>query len=147
MEIGDKVKELRERAGLTQEELAELMGVQRNTVWRWENKKAGLRGENIQRISTVLNVNASELMSPDEPDIPVREKTKGESKRGELPGLAYWGGVADNAKTVAQRGNSEDIADVTHILMRALASLGAKVNYTPQVAALGREVSNPVAMA
>ena len=126
MEIGDKVKELRERAGLTQEELAELMGVQRNTVWRWENKKAGLRGENIQRISAVLNVDASELMPSDEPDMSVREKTRGEIRRGEMPGLAYWGGVADNAKTVAQRGNSEDIADVTHILMRALASLGVK---------------------
>ena len=141
MEIGDKVKELRERAGLTQEELAELMGVQRNTVWRWENKKAGLRGENIQRISMVLNVNASELILPDEPDMSsVREKTNIENRRGKIPGLAYWGGVADNAKTVAQRGNSEDIADVTHILRRALASLGANANYAPQVTVLGREV-------
>ena len=30
MNIGDKVKALREKAGLTQEELAELMGVQRS---------------------------------------------------------------------------------------------------------------------
>ena len=62
MELSEKIKELRERAGLTQEELAERMGVQRNTVWRWENKKANLKAENIQSLSSVLEVDASELM-------------------------------------------------------------------------------------
>ncbi len=122
MNIGDKVRELRERAGMTQEELADLMGVQRNTVWRWENNRAGLRGENIQRMSSVLNVDASELI-PLNSDVSIQEKMKPESKRGELPGLAYWGGVADNARTVARQGNSEDIADVTQLLQRALGYL------------------------
>ena len=63
MELSEKIKELRERAGLTQEQLAEQMGVQRNTVWRWENKKANLKAENIQSLSSVLKVEASELMS------------------------------------------------------------------------------------
>ena len=122
MNIGDKVRELREKAGMTQEELADLMGVQRNTVWRWENNRAGLRGENIQRMSSVLNVDASELI-PLNSDVSIQEKMKPESKRGELPGLAYWGGVADNARTVARQGNSEDIADVTQLLQRALGYL------------------------
>lgn len=63
MELSEKIKELRERAGLTQEQLAEQMGVQRNTVWRWENKKANLKAENIQSLSSVLKVEASELMN------------------------------------------------------------------------------------
>lgn len=122
MGIGDKVKELREKAGLTQEELAEKMGVQRNTVWRWENKKANLRADNIQRLSTVLNIDASELMdvANDEEDIKL---LKLEQNRGIFPSLAYWGEVADNARTIALHGNSEDIEDVSHILRRALASL------------------------
>ena len=139
MNIGDKVRELREKAGMTQEELADLMGVQRNTVWRWENNRAGLRGENIQRMSSVLNVDASELI-PLNSDISVQEKIKPVSKRGELPGLAYWGGVADNAREVARQGNREDIADVTQMLIRALGFLGANVNdkeSVPRVTALG----------
>ena len=62
MDLSEKIRELRERAGLTQEQLAEQMGVQRNTVWRWENKKANLKAENIQSLSSVLNIEASELM-------------------------------------------------------------------------------------
>ena len=123
MEMGEKVKELRETAGLTQEELAYRMGVQRNTVWRWENNKANLRAENIQRLSSVLNVDTSELMPP-ETDQVIQVAPKVEPKRGELPGLAYWGGVADNARTAALRGDSEYIADVSQLLRRALASLG-----------------------
>lgn len=129
MNIGDKVKALREKAGLTQEELAERMGVQRNTVWRWENGRAGLRGENIQRMSSVLNVDASELM-PLNSDISEHEMKKPDMKRGILPGLAYWGGVADNARNVAREGSSEDIADVKQLLSRALAYLGAMNNKT-----------------
>lgn len=124
MEMGDRVKELREKAGLTQEELAERMGVQRNTVWRWENNKANLRAENIQRLSSALNVEATELM-PNEIDTVIRDMPKLESQKGIFPSLAYWGEVADNARTIALHGNSEDIADVSHILRRALATLGS----------------------
>ena len=56
MELSEKIKELRERAGLTQEQLAEQMGVQRNTVWRWENKKANLKAENIQSLSSSCSI-------------------------------------------------------------------------------------------
>ena len=119
MELSDRVKELREQAGLTQEELAEKMGVQRNTVWRWENKKANLRAENIQRLSAVLNIEASDLMN-NKGKVNSHEF---EQKQGVFPSLAYWGEVADNARTIALHGNSEDIEDVTHILRRALASL------------------------
>ena len=49
MKIYEKVKEFREKTGLTQEELAEKMGVQRNTVWRWENGKAKISAPSIQK--------------------------------------------------------------------------------------------------
>lgn len=105
MDLGDRVKELREKAGLTQEELAEKMGVQRNTVWRWENKKANLRADNIQRLSTVLNIDASEIMTPEE-DKTLYDTSVLESKRGIFPSLAYWGEVADNARLVAKGGQN-----------------------------------------
>ena len=40
-----------------------------------------------------------------------------------LPNIAYWGGVADNAREVANFGSSEDKADVLQMLNRAVALL------------------------
>lgn len=66
MRLGEKIKEFREKAGLTQEELAEKMEVQRNTVWRWENQKANLKADNVQKLSVVLNVDPTDLIENDE---------------------------------------------------------------------------------
>ena len=63
MSLGEKIKEFREKAGLTQEELAERLDVQRNTVWRWENKKANLKADMLQRLATVLHIPSVELVS------------------------------------------------------------------------------------
>ena len=63
MSLSNKIKEFREKAGLTQEELAEKLEVQRNTVWRWENKKANLKADMLQRLATVLNIPSAELVS------------------------------------------------------------------------------------
>jgi transcriptional regulator with XRE-family HTH domain len=119
MNLGDKVKELREKAGLTQEELAERMGVQRNTVWRWENQKANLRADNIQRLSSALNIDASEIID----DRYAPELSTHTSTNETYPSLAYWGEVADNARHVAASGDKNAIADVSHLLTRALTSL------------------------
>ena len=62
MKLGERIKTLREKVGITQEDLAEKMGVQRNTVWRWENQKANLTANNIRKLATVLNVDSSELI-------------------------------------------------------------------------------------
>ena len=66
MKLSEKIKEFREKAGLTQEQLAEKMEVQRNTVWRWENKKANLKADNMYRLSTVLHVEPSDLVDDED---------------------------------------------------------------------------------
>ena len=44
---GEKIKELRKKLGLTQEELARLLGVGFSTVNRWENNKATPTGQSL----------------------------------------------------------------------------------------------------
>lgn len=46
----NKIKELREKAKLTQAELADVLGVKRVTVSQWE------RGENKPRIDTLIKM-------------------------------------------------------------------------------------------
>ena len=73
METGTKIKELREKARLTQEELAEKVGVQRNTVWRWENQQANLTSKNINKLSEIFNVSPSDFISEEEDENIMRE--------------------------------------------------------------------------
>ena len=121
MTLGERIRKARRGRGkMTQAELAERIGVHEMTVRRWESGERMPDAEAIQKISQVLGVPISELLTE------TAEVSSSESKesRNELPGLAYWGGVADNARNVALRGDSEYIADVSQLLRRALASLG-----------------------
>ena len=40
MELGEKLKEARSKAGMKQEELAQQIGVSRQTVSNWENNRS-----------------------------------------------------------------------------------------------------------
>lgn len=54
--IGENIKAARNRAGITQTELAELVGTDNNSISRWERGAKGCSGKNRARIAEVLNV-------------------------------------------------------------------------------------------
>ena len=103
MKISEKIRELREKAGLTQEELADRVGVQRNTVWRWENGKAKLKADNIQRLSFIFNVEPASLM-PNIYEVPPQDNKV--EVQEVSPSMAYWGAVLDNAKIAVKSGQN-----------------------------------------
>ena len=59
-----KARELRERAMLSQEELAEKVGVSAFTVWRWEqgDEPVGIRPRTGRKLVQVLNAEPAELL-------------------------------------------------------------------------------------
>lgn len=59
MKMGDKIKEKRKEAGLTQEELGEKLGVQKSAVAKWENGRV----ENIKR-SVMLSMSKALGVDP-----------------------------------------------------------------------------------
>lgn len=66
-DMGDRIKYLRERAGLTQEELGEKIGVQKSGIAKYENGRV----ENIKRsilktLADALDVTPGYLMFGDE---------------------------------------------------------------------------------
>lgn len=63
MTIGQKILELRTDKGLSQEELAEIIGVSRHTVGKWENDIVNPNAENINKICETFGVDANYLMS------------------------------------------------------------------------------------
>jgi transcriptional regulator with XRE-family HTH domain len=63
MGIGDRIRELREKRGMTQAELAELMGLQHSAVSLWESKttRRNITDENLKKVAEVLGVSLAEL--------------------------------------------------------------------------------------
>ena len=62
MSIGKRIKEAREKAGLTQAELGEKIGVTGVAVMRYEKGQRQPRPEQLQRIAAALNVSAGFLL-------------------------------------------------------------------------------------
>lgn len=64
--IGERIKQLRERSGLSQEELGNRMGVTKSYISKLENGKKKLnKYDRILQVANALNVHISEII-PDE---------------------------------------------------------------------------------
>lgn len=62
-----RIKELREKAGLTQMQIAEHMGVDQAAVHRWEIGKAMPRAAKLPELAELLHCTIDELYSRDSP--------------------------------------------------------------------------------
>lgn len=63
MELGDKIKMLRIKQGLTLEEVGERVGVGKSTVRKWESGQiANMRRDKIALVAKALNVSPAYLM-------------------------------------------------------------------------------------
>lgn len=120
-EINMILKKLRKAKGITQEQLAEQLGVSLMTVRRWEWGNTSPNTSMLRKMADVFGVTPEELIMGEVDEVKL-SLMREPDKRG-LHNMAYWGSVVDNARNVAENGNDEDIEDVSQMLKRALASL------------------------
>ncbi len=64
--IGSRIRTVRRERGLTQDDLAELVGVSRSAVAQWETGRTGQVTGNLSRIASALQVNLEFLMAGDD---------------------------------------------------------------------------------
>ncbi len=63
MDIGILIRRARTEKGYTQEELAELVGVKKSAVAKWENGRVSeIKRSNLKRLSEALGLNPNELV-------------------------------------------------------------------------------------
>lgn len=63
--FGKKIKELRIKSGLSQEELAEKIGIAERNLSKIECGKSFMRAEKIEKMSEILNVKPKDLFDFD----------------------------------------------------------------------------------
>lgn len=61
-EIADRIVRLRINSRLSQEEVANTLGVSTDTVEKWENSKASPNAENIIELGKLFNISLDELL-------------------------------------------------------------------------------------
>ena len=66
MTFGEKLKEARKEAGLTQEQFAEKMSVSRSAVAKWESDKGMPDVSNLKAMAQLLGVSIDYLLDEDE---------------------------------------------------------------------------------
>lgn len=70
-EIGQKIRSLRLEAGLTQERLAEIIGVSHQQVQKYENGTTRLTTDKLQMVANALSVEVTAFFG-DKPDQSIR---------------------------------------------------------------------------
>ena len=67
MDMGQKIKTLREKHGMTLEQLGDKVGVGKSTVRKWENGIiTNMKRDKIKKVADALNVSPAYLMGWDE---------------------------------------------------------------------------------
>lgn len=103
MTLGEKIQKLRQQQGLSQDALAEKLGVSRQAVSKWERDEAVPELEKIVKLSEVFGVSLDMLLR-DQPPEPPRE-TPPETpprRRSRVTGLEVlqWGGLLGGAALI-----------------------------------------------
>lgn len=65
MKLGEKLKEIRKRLGLSQEKLAEIMNVSRQAITKWENDGGIPDISNLQELSKIFGITVDYLLNDD----------------------------------------------------------------------------------
>ena len=65
-DIGTRIRAVRRDRGLTQDDLADRVGVSRSAVAQWETGRTGQITGNLSRIADVLEINVEFLMYGDD---------------------------------------------------------------------------------
>ena len=79
MELGKQIYELRKKANLSQEQLAEKVGVSRQTISKWELRETAPDIKQAQILSQIFNISLDELTGNDTKEV-IYEKVSNTEK-------------------------------------------------------------------
>lgn len=108
IEIANRLVNLRKQSGLSQEQLAEKIGVSRQAVSKWERSEASPDTDNIILLARLYNVSLDELLKTDD-EIPTGETSP--SEETEEPEASGFDGGEDAAQKEEENKASSEYDD------------------------------------
>lgn len=102
---GSRLREFRERAGLTQDRLAIALSVYPTMVGKWEREEVAPRTDNVARLSQVLDVRPQEFT-----DVPPED--------GSLVDLRVWSGRSRRQAAAAAGIPESRLLGIEHLTHR-----------------------------
>lgn len=75
MTLGERLRCLRQRSGLSQEEVAQDLFVSRQSVSKWELDQSEPGVENLRALAKLYGVTLDELLEGESPDVPARQES------------------------------------------------------------------------
>lgn len=81
MKLGEKIYNCRKKAGLSQEALAEKLGVSRQSVSKWENGDAAPELEKLLLLAQTFGVTTDYLLNPDAAETPKTPASEPQPKK------------------------------------------------------------------
>lgn len=83
MPLGERIKEHRKKCGMSQEKVAELVGVSRQAVTKWESGQSAPSTENLFKLAEIFGTTVDLLLdSPEQEQCPPAEPICGLNKTG-----------------------------------------------------------------
>lgn len=77
IKLGQRIKELREQCGMSQQKLAEMLGIARPTISQIENGERKIYAEELIKLSKIFNVSLEILVNLEkQPEVTLRERKK-----------------------------------------------------------------------
>ena len=76
MDIAERLQELRKRAGYSQEQVAEMLGISRQAISKWESGQGNPEIDNVVKLTEIYNVSADYILLGRENNISVSEPEK-----------------------------------------------------------------------
>ena len=108
MTVGEKIYTLRTQAGYSQEEFAEIIGVSRQSVSKWETSSAIPDTEYVVKICKLLNISTDTLLLND--DLPEVTQKENESGGGQI------GALESQAEVVVEQQPSRKLSILGFVL-------------------------------
>lgn len=109
---GDYLKELRTKKGLSQEKLAEQLGVSRQSVSKWEQGYAVPSSDNVLELSKLYGISADDILNCEMPrensesaESDLKKGTQTEASENKASGEAAEGEIPPQSKNEKQAQN------------------------------------------
>ena len=128
MSLGQRIKLCRQRLGLSQESLAEKVGVHPNTIRKWEKGITAPDAEISSILANTLQTTITFLYEGKDSyndSLFIKNSTYQDKTEilNSTPSMAYWGTLVDNAEKTAEDGkNLELIINLVSTALRILKS-------------------------